>query len=108
MLIDKSIERERARTWGRLSSSRSLGLPSRPSRSHCSTCPRSRARPATSARRITGTVEAEAMPARLLRSLLRDAVEALLPPGAIEVARAAEESEREGLQALAAALEARP
>ena len=43
---------------------------------------------------ITGTVEAEAMPARIMRELLRDEVEALLPRRALEVAKAAEQSER--------------
>ncbi len=40
------------------------------------------------------TVEAEAMPAALLRRLLRSEIEALLPPRALEIARVAEESER--------------
>jgi hypothetical protein len=109
VLIDKSIERELRAHLGpsvelaftRLAISPEqialLDLPQKPRKAGDKR-----------AAHITGTVEAEAMPARLLRSLLRDAVEALLPPGAIEVARAAEESEREGLQALAAALEARP
>jgi hypothetical protein len=43
---------------------------------------------------IERTVEAEAMPA-LLRGLLRDAIEALLPDDALDIARAAEDSERE-------------
>jgi hypothetical protein len=46
---------------------------------------------------VTETVEAEAMPAGMLRELLRVAVEANLPPNALEVAKAAEESEREQL-----------
>ncbi len=55
---------------------------------------------------IAHTVEAEAMPAQLLRALLREQIEALLPPGALEVAKAAELSEQEGLRVLAEALEA--
>jgi len=43
---------------------------------------------------VAETVEAEAMPAAIMRTLLRDAVESLLPDNALEVARAAEESER--------------
>lgn len=39
------------------------------------------------------TVEAEAMPAHILRALLRRTVEHFLPPNALAVARAAEESE---------------
>lgn len=53
------------------------------------------------AQHVESTVEAEAMSAREMRRLLRDAVEALLPPGAIEAARAAEESERAHLEWLA-------
>lgn len=55
---------------------------------------------------VTGTVEAEALPASILRRLLRDEVEALLPEGALQVAKVAEQSEREGLLALAEAMEA--
>ena len=43
---------------------------------------------------IERTVEAEAMPAHLLRSILRQSIEALLPPDALKVSRVAEESER--------------
>jgi hypothetical protein len=43
---------------------------------------------------VTETVEAEAMPAGIMRSLLRDGIEALLPGKALATARAAEESER--------------
>lgn len=43
---------------------------------------------------VDTTVEAEAMPAKILRDLLREHVEALLPAGALAVAKAAEESER--------------
>jgi hypothetical protein len=47
---------------------------------------------------ITGTVEAEAMPAADMRSLLRGEIEALLPLQALEVAQAAEQSEREQIE----------
>jgi hypothetical protein len=47
------------------------------------------------------TVEAKAMPAHLFRELLRDRVEGLLPAGALQVAKAAEESEREHLGRMA-------
>lgn len=46
-------------------------------------------------------VEAEAMPAHVLRHLLRDRIETLLPPDALRVTKVAEESEREGLEMLA-------
>ncbi len=50
---------------------------------------------------ITETVEAEAMPAKILRSIVREAVEALLPQGALETAKVAEESERANLARVA-------
>jgi hypothetical protein len=52
-------------------------------------------------RQVKKTVEAEAMPARILREMLRGEIEALLPPGALAVARAAEKSEQEGIRLLA-------
>lgn len=58
----------------------------------------------TRSRQVAATVEAEAMPARILRGLLRSKIEALLPVNAIAATRVAEESEREGLLALAGAL----
>ncbi|MDP1610088.1 MAG: hypothetical protein Q8M11_03455 [Sulfuritalea sp.] len=48
------------------------------------------------------SVEAESMPASILRGILRDEVEALLPPHALEVAKVAEQSEREHLAFMAA------
>ena len=50
---------------------------------------------------IQETVEAEAMPAAELRALLTATVEGFLPAGVLAAARAAEESERAGLRALA-------
>ena len=50
---------------------------------------------------IDRTVEAEAMPADILRTLLRQEIEELLPPNALAVARVAEESERTLLLGLA-------
>jgi hypothetical protein len=47
---------------------------------------------------IKETVEAEAMPAGILRDLLRGQIEAFLPSGALEVAKIAEESERAQLR----------
>ena len=44
---------------------------------------------------IQQTVEAEAMPAKTMRALVRDKIESYLEPGALVVARIAEESERE-------------
>ena len=49
---------------------------------------------------VAETVEAEAMPARVLRRLLRREIELLLPPGALAAAKVAEQSEREGLRRL--------
>lgn len=56
---------------------------------------------------IEHTVEAEAMPAHILRGLLREQIERLLPPGALHVAKIAEESEKAHLAMLARALEGR-
>jgi hypothetical protein len=46
------------------------------------------------ARHVAETVEAEAMPAHILRDMLRGAIESLLPRGALEAAKVAEASER--------------
>ena len=46
------------------------------------------------AQHVLTTVEAEAMPAAILRGLLRDRIESLLPENALDVARVAEASER--------------
>lgn len=53
---------------------------------------------------VEATVEAEAMPAHILRAILRERIEALLPSDALAVARVAEESEREHLERMAALL----
>jgi hypothetical protein len=50
---------------------------------------------------ITKTVEAEAMPAHIMRELLRDEIETLLPPFAVLTAKVAEQSEREHLDCIA-------
>lgn len=50
---------------------------------------------------VTGTVEAEALPARVLRDILRDWIESFLPTDALNVTKAAEESERAILDRLA-------
>ncbi len=49
---------------------------------------------------ILRTVEAEAMPAHYLRALLRENIEALIPPGELKAIQAAERSEQEGLYLL--------
>ena len=54
---------------------------------------------------IAATVEAEAMPANVLRGIVRGAVEGYLPAGALDVAREAEESEKMSLHFLAQAIE---
>ena len=51
---------------------------------------------------ITYSVEAEAMPASILRGILRVEVEALLPEGALRAAKVAEQSERAHLNSMAA------
>jgi len=56
---------------------------------------------------IEQTVEAEAMPAGVMRGLLRDAIESLLPPDALAVAKAAEHSERMFLGGLASMAQGR-
>lgn len=53
---------------------------------------------------VESTVEAEAMPAAYMRALLREAIERYLPAHALEAAKAAEESERDYLEALAQAV----
>lgn len=50
---------------------------------------------------VDRTVEAEAMPAHILRSLVRDRVESLLPDNALAVSKVAEQSEREHLRRVA-------
>lgn len=50
---------------------------------------------------VKATVEAEAMPAHVLRSILRDWIERLLPEDALRVAKVAEESERAHLLEMA-------
>lgn len=54
---------------------------------------------------ITETVEAEAMPAHVLRDLLRSQIEYLLPAQALDIAKIAEESERQSLGMFAEFLE---
>jgi hypothetical protein len=55
----------------------------------------------TRSRHVEFTVEAEAMPAGILRNLLRENVELLLPAGALSVAKVAEQSERAHLMKMA-------
>jgi hypothetical protein len=50
---------------------------------------------------VLETVEAEAMPAGILRQMLRDCIESYLPPDALRIAKIAEESERSSLIELA-------
>jgi hypothetical protein len=52
----------------------------------------------TRSQQVAFTVEAEALPAKILRGLLRTKVEALLPANALEVAKVAEISERKFLR----------
>ncbi len=57
-------------------------------------------------RQVEYTVEAEAMPARILRGLVRAEVEALLSPDALKIAKVAEKSERAHLHRMAEIFEA--
>jgi hypothetical protein len=57
------------------------------------------------AQHVKHTVEAEAMPAHIMRQIMRDAVEALLPPDALSVAKVAEQSERAFVRQMARGLE---
>ena len=50
---------------------------------------------------IAYSVEAESMPAKILRAILREKVEALLPENALAVAKVAEQSERQALGLMA-------
>jgi hypothetical protein len=54
---------------------------------------------------VERTVEAEAMPAHILRSIVRERVESLLPENALAVAKVAEQSEREHLRKIARMME---
>lgn len=56
---------------------------------------------------VRETVEAEAMPASVLRGLLRARIEALLPEHALEVAKVAEEDERAHIRRWASFMERR-
>jgi hypothetical protein len=56
---------------------------------------------------VAYTVEAEAMPATTMRAMLRSAIEAMLPPRALEVTRIAEAEERAGLRRIAEILTGR-
>lgn len=53
------------------------------------------------AQHVTETVEAEAMPANVLRRLLREQIEHWLPDGALETIRVAEQAEREQIRRMA-------
>ena len=107
LLIDQSIESELRKhlatplTFRRLAVNEEqiepYDLPSKP-------------RKTTDRRRldVSVTVEAEAMPAATLRRIVREGVESYLPPNALKVAQAAEQSEREGLRQLAGSLRGQP
>lgn len=56
------------------------------------------------ARHITETVEAEAMPAYILRGLIESQLDALIPPSHLTALRVAEESERQAINLLANSL----
>ena len=72
-----------------------LDLPTKPRK-------RDKTGEATDRRRldIAETVEAEAIPAAVMRRMVREAVESYLPAGALHAAKVAEHSERDGLRAL--------
>jgi hypothetical protein len=60
------------------------------------------------AQHVAATVEAEAMPAQVLRRLLRDRIEELLPPQALKNAKVMEKEERRAINLVAMALEHKP
>ena len=64
-------------------------LPTKPRKEDDSRCPE-----------IKRTVEAEALPAEVLRKLVREEIESYLPQGELAVVRVAEESEREHLRTI--------
>ena len=105
VLIDMALEKE---LRPRIPTSR-CGLsasPSPRSRSQNMNYRPSRTSPATSARfMLRARVEAEAMPAHILREMLGERIEDLLPPRALEVARQAEEAERGAINLVALAAE---
>jgi hypothetical protein len=106
LLIDVSLEKELRKhllpdidmTFGRLAITydqiRNYDLPSKPRKKTEQRVPE-----------LLETVEAEAMPAHVLRQLLRQEIEILLPPNALAVAKAAEESERSRLNWITDAIE---
>ena len=107
VLVDKALEAElRLHTSAPLSFLRIAITPEQITEYDLPTKPRKPGE--RRAPEVQHTVEAEAMPANSLRSLLRDHVEMYLPPGALHAAKVAEISEREGLRQMAEALEVRP
>jgi len=108
VIVDKAIEREMRRhlhgdidlTFKRLAINeeqiKRYNLPTKP-----------RKKTDKRSKHVKRTVEAEALPAEILVSLLRAEIEALLPQGALEVAKVAEESEGEYLDLLAGRAERR-
>lgn len=109
VLIDRAIERELRRhlgapadmTFQRLGITEaqieSYGLPTKPRKAGD-----------RRALHVQATVEAEAMPAHILRGLLRGAIEHLLPPQAMDRARREEEAARGYFDRLAAQAEGAP
>jgi hypothetical protein len=57
------------------------------------------------AQHVTATVEAEAMPAGVLRQLPRDRIEALLPPRALQITKVVENAERNQIDLAALAMD---
>ena len=55
---------------------------------------------------VAETVEAEAMPANILRGILRERIERMLPEGALSAAKVAEQSERAHIERMARMLDA--
>ena len=107
MLIDQSIERELLSHLATPLSVRRLAInPEQIETYDLPTKPRKEGERRRLDIQETVEAEAEAMPANIMRRLVRNAVEACLPPGALEATRAAEESERFGLQRLGQHIEA--
>jgi len=102
VLIDRALEREireHLGPWVEMNFHRLAITPEQIEKHDLPTKPRKKSD--RRAPHIKATIEAEALAAGVLRALLREAVEQFLPPRALEVARVAEQSERELLMGLA-------
>ena len=105
VLIDKAVERELRQCCRAVIEFRRLAINPQQIEEHDLPA---KPRKETERRRmdITETVEAEAMPAAIMRRLVVDAVESYLPDGRLGAMKAVEEGERLGLSRLAGIINA--